>query len=1000
MGKTSSVIAWFLLMPTIYILSEVIVPRLLHNTKIKRNAIFPLIKTATKEYLNQSYVRYQTFLRKSIIKGTPKAVNKDLKSSIDHDILINRSREESVLDSANELTPKAITINEDLKSSIDDDIVINRSKEEPVLNSANELIHNHRNCCLQESSNNTIFNFVRKYPSIKVKEDYINPTNLTVFNFMNQRLSENTINESDTVETIMKTESLDCQDDNSTIFSFHRILVGRNNFLGCKANDQKSIIDVCNSDIKSNNYEAIEINVDDNKNILKEFKAEDDIKLLQENESKNQQASTRSFSTISTSINSEISSKFSLGSIKFSSGSDTNSSKNTFIVSSDPSIEFHSGIIRIPSTEDNDEISDFENRSSNFRSNSDLLAEFEINFKSPESRSTNSVNDIYSDREISGDEFFRTRNYYSDYSEEIGNNYFEEYESVTSDDSYVVNRLFGNFNNERYSSDRSDLAYQSSSRENSNNSLSSNTNITLSSGESWVFSNDSYVSSLSRSTDSYNASLLDLLTEDEKSSDASYFTDIDSYLSSSSGTEKKVEQEVKSVNPPLQEVKKRIGLKLVKSVFRYLLTNLLTSLSVDIWLTKLNEMWIRLLSEGFNINHDFEVTYQSLLNTKVSRGRRVMNRKVDQLSLAESINQFKVEREKSSISLLAKSMIKKKDQLVTALIAFDDQKSGKNSKLDDLWVRMQDANLPNYFTLCMMVQNELYINLMDCGCKLEKFKFQVKVFCYILSFSGVGHLFSRKGLDCWYRVMGKFFIFFMACLGIWTEEAAQAYDLDGIREAMCFREDDLAYTNIIRAVVGVRALLFQAFPVMSILSVAIIILCGSPLFVFGAKMNRRLPSLIILNPFEIAQEREERLRNKDFTVEENRQYWIVYLRTLQVFFIESRFLSFINNGALISLSIILLYESGTSLTAYFILMGIIIFYNSLNSFSAIIFIGEVLSIDDSYFSFRKRYITYLYIFDLFSIVFTEQRFYPRIMTMIAKSLIVTTIAQIVTVYRK
>lgn len=114
----------------------------------------------------------------------------------------------------------------------------------------------------------------------------------------------------------------------------------------------------------------------------------------------------------------------------------------------------------------------------------------------------------------------------------------------------------------------------------------------------------------------------------------------------------------------------------------------------------------------------------------------------------------------------------------------------------------------------------------------------------------------------------------------------------------------------------------------------------------------RLPGLIILNPFEIAKEREERLKNKNFNDKLGRQYWIVYLRTLQVLFIESRLLQFIFNGAQISIAIILLFATNSAVFAYAVLMGIIIFYNSLFSLSVIIFVGEVLKIDDSDFSFR------------------------------------------------
>jgi hypothetical protein len=270
-----------------------------------------------------------------------------------------------------------------------------------------------------------------------------------------------------------------------------------------------------------------------------------------------------------------------------------------------------------------------------------------------------------------------------------------------------------------------------------------------------------------------------------------------------------------------------------------------------------------------------------------------------------------------------------------------------------MWTNLEETNLPNYYRLCLSVQKDLYNGLICCCRQPERCKYVFVVFSYLLAFTGIGHFFSRNGLKCWKQVLLKYGQFIMVCFGIWTEEAAEAYELDNIKETMCLRNDDLAMNNIIKSIIGARALLLQVFPLLAIASVAIITTCGSPLFLIGEKMNKRLPGLIITNPYELAKEREK--QNFIITNNQSSKYWILYLRTIQVLFTESRLLLFIYYGAIVSFSVIILYDLDSTIIAYIVLLSIIIFYNLIYSFSVIIFMGEFFNIDDSDFRWEFRY---------------------------------------------
>jgi hypothetical protein len=73
--------------------------------------------------------------------------------------------------------------------------------------------------------------------------------------------------------------------------------------------------------------------------------------------------------------------------------------------------------------------------------------------------------------------------------------------------------------------------------------------------------------------------------------------------------------------------------------------------------------------------------------------------------------------------------------------------------------------LPSYYELYLIVRDELHESILD----------PVAGF---VAFLGIGHFFTPTGRYYWKVVLNNYKIFLMVCLGIWTDEAVEAYGLE------------------------------------------------------------------------------------------------------------------------------------------------------------------------------------------------------------------------------
>jgi hypothetical protein len=92
----------------------------------------------------------------------------------------------------------------------------------------------------------------------------------------------------------------------------------------------------------------------------------------------------------------------------------------------------------------------------------------------------------------------------------------------------------------------------------------------------------------------------------------------------------------------------------------------------------------------------------------------------------------------------------------------------KQKTLEFLWEQEQRQNrhsLPSYYELSHAVQEELH-------------EFVIYPFTSILAFVGIGHFLTFTGRYYWNVVFHNYKTFLFVCLGIWTDEAVEAYGLE------------------------------------------------------------------------------------------------------------------------------------------------------------------------------------------------------------------------------
>ena len=96
------------------------------------------------------------------------------------------------------------------------------------------------------------------------------------------------------------------------------------------------------------------------------------------------------------------------------------------------------------------------------------------------------------------------------------------------------------------------------------------------------------------------------------------------------------------------------------------------------------------------------------------------------------------------------------------------------------WTHRNRSSLPKYISLCRLTFEELEDRAVY-GLYLENeyfISFLRGLFFVITYVFPIGHFFTAIGLAYWYIVVEKYFIFLLICLGIWTDQCVEGYDME------------------------------------------------------------------------------------------------------------------------------------------------------------------------------------------------------------------------------
>ena len=272
-----------------------------------------------------------------------------------------------------------------------------------------------------------------------------------------------------------------------------------------------------------------------------------------------------------------------------------------------------------------------------------------------------------------------------------------------------------------------------------------------------------------------------------------------------------------------------------------------------------------------------------------------------------------------------------------------------NDRIEKKWheaVHQPDSEgLPPYYRLCIMEQQELQELLSQT--KTPPFlQICFIPFSCLVIVSNIGHLVTAVGRKNWLIVIWKYALFGCICVGIWTDEIYEAYELDSLPKIFAEKDSNEALILLVPLIISFRAILLQALgTTLTLASIAVISLSSSPLFVFSPKMQARIPPLIYWNCRKVAVEREE----KENGLEGQSEEWAINLRSLSIFLTESRLLVFFSNVVPLYLTIVLLEGVDISTGFQFLLVLALVPYFVGSTLMPIVYIGKRLNLRDADF---------------------------------------------------
>lgn len=237
----------------------------------------------------------------------------------------------------------------------------------------------------------------------------------------------------------------------------------------------------------------------------------------------------------------------------------------------------------------------------------------------------------------------------------------------------------------------------------------------------------------------------------------------------------------------------------------------------------------------------------------------------------------------------------------------------QDSPEDQKWKKEKRASvMPSYLELVQLEIHELSGKSEYFAPPCERtdgdYPMIGKLFTALLLLVPIGH-FSVVGRCAFKLALKNYVMFLQVSLGIWSPEAARAYNVVGKTNEFSDDKSKLTKQNVlasITAIVATRAILLQLIPQLAILSVFTIATAGSPQYV-DPSLGDKISKWIVTDCYKEAKAQEE-----EETTSTEHPFWIIMLSAISIFVLDSRAFAFIARSYMVFLSIYILYAPPTN----------------------------------------------------------------------------------------
>ena len=353
---------------------------------------------------------------------------------------------------------------------------------------------------------------------------------------------------------------------------------------------------------------------------------------------------------------------------------------------------------------------------------------------------------------------------------------------------------------------------------------------------------------------------------------------------------------------------------------KYVKDTLLTFASLDVWL--------------FNCFAWLWVKYLSRVN---KREMNKLRRRASSIAVADSIIAFQK-------SIAPRPAGLQLEDIITTFISYGEVSAEQELKILAKWEQKMLVQLPTYAKLCENVKIELVTILKGYHHRLPH-----TAIAMVVASSGIGHFFTDEGRRCWYIVFRKFYVFLQVCIGMWTEEAFEAFELESISHLMLTTEEDEGITMLLTFIIGPRALLFQVLQFGTMFSACVLSLAGAPLMVFSKSLQKKnLPDLLfsIKRAHDLAMQREIRQRS-GLTEDYFQSYtWIINIRSLVIIATESRLVTFTVHIIILAIIFMFTLFAGETISIIVVLFLVLVPYAVAKSLLFIVYFGKSIDMQD------------------------------------------------------